>query len=123
MNGILSKVLARLAAVADFLFGYDFFVSYAHKDVTEYPQLLRERLATLGYRTFRDVERYKAGGAPVPQSGWNPGSGTAPRPVFRDVLPKSSATDVSFFQQPRTRSSSICSNAFATDTEESSKGP
>jgi hypothetical protein len=37
-------------------------------------------------------------------------------------LPKSSATDVSFVQQPRTRSLSICSNAFATDTEKSPRG-
>jgi hypothetical protein len=43
MRATLQKVshlvFRYLGAVADFLFGYDFFISYAHRDGTEYPRL------------------------------------------------------------------------------------
>jgi len=54
-------VFRYLKSVADFLFGYDFFISYAHRDGTEYPRLLRDQLEALGYRTFLDVQGYTGG--------------------------------------------------------------
>lgn len=54
-------ISGRLTSAADFLFGYDFFISYAHKDGTQYPRILRERLEALGYRTFLDVHGYAGG--------------------------------------------------------------
>ena len=65
LAGMLRRIaqwtLSRLRAAADFLFGYDFFISYAHRDGTQYPRLLRDRLETLGYRTFLDVHGYTGG--------------------------------------------------------------
>jgi hypothetical protein len=54
-------VFGYLSAAADFLFGYDFFISYAHRDGTQYPRLLRDRLEALGYRAFLDVHGYTGG--------------------------------------------------------------
>jgi len=64
-------VLEWFRAAADFLFGYDSFISYAHKDGTQYPRLLRDRLEALGYRTFLDVYGYNGGdeSARRPQAG------------------------------------------------------
>jgi WD40 repeat protein len=44
--------------LADWLFGYDFFISYAHKDGKNYPAVLEERLEHLGYKVFLDKEYY-----------------------------------------------------------------
>jgi hypothetical protein len=60
-SALLKWTSARLASAADFLFGYDFFISYAHRDGKEYPRQLRERLKVHGYRTFLDVEGYHGG--------------------------------------------------------------
>jgi hypothetical protein len=57
----ISRFVFGLSAVADFLFGYDFFISYAHRDGTQYPRLLRDRLEALGYRTLLDVHGYTGG--------------------------------------------------------------
>jgi len=60
--GLVSRwISGRLTSAADFLFGYDFFISYAHKDGTQYPRLLHDRLEALGYRTFLDVQGYTGG--------------------------------------------------------------
>jgi hypothetical protein len=53
--------LSYLSAAADFLFGYDFFISYAHRDGTQYPRMLHDQLEALGYRTFLDVHGYTGG--------------------------------------------------------------
>jgi WD40 repeat protein len=45
----------------DFVFGYDFFISYAHDDGTVYPEKLLTRLTALGYRVFLDRVGYVAG--------------------------------------------------------------
>ncbi|WP_176730472.1 TIR domain-containing protein [Devosia insulae] len=52
-------------AIADLIFGYDFFISYAHADGHEYPRLLRERLEDLParYRVFYDKTGFVAGGS------------------------------------------------------------
>ena len=48
------RALGRSAI--DFVFGYDFFVSYAHGDGRDYPAGLRRALEGRGYRVFFDLE-------------------------------------------------------------------
>lgn len=50
-----------LRALLDRLFGYDYFISYAHDDGTIYPRRLRDRLEQSGFRAFLDTTGYVAG--------------------------------------------------------------
>ena len=56
-----SLVAGRLRGLLDWLFGYDYFISYGHQDGKNYPQKLEERLRSLRYRVFLDSKIYKAG--------------------------------------------------------------
>ncbi len=47
--------------IADYLFGYDFFISYAHADGKHYPQQLADQLTEAGYSVFLDTREYVAG--------------------------------------------------------------
>lgn len=48
-----SKVAkALLGQVSDFLFGYDFFISYSHDDCDAYGKQLAAELRPLGYSVF-----------------------------------------------------------------------
>jgi WD40 repeat protein len=49
------------ARLTDWLFGYDFFISYAHGDGLNYPTLLEKLLKGLGYKVFLDKNDYVAG--------------------------------------------------------------
>ncbi len=51
----------RVRQWVDWLFGYDFFVSYAHADGPEYPMQLAARLEKSGFRVFLDTRIYVAG--------------------------------------------------------------
>lgn len=50
-----------LQRLADYFFGYDFFLSYAHQDGKNYPANLRERLERAGFRVFIDQTEYVPG--------------------------------------------------------------
>lgn len=50
-----------LRRIADAIFGYDFFISYAHRDGTYYPTQLKSRLSELGFTVFLDLSEYVAG--------------------------------------------------------------
>jgi tetratricopeptide (TPR) repeat protein len=45
----------------DWVFGYDFFLSYSHDDGDGYPRRLKERLNQAGFRVFLDQTDYVAG--------------------------------------------------------------
>jgi WD40 repeat protein len=45
----------------DWLFGFDFFISYAHDDGKIYPQRLKQRLEQAGFRAFLDQTEYVPG--------------------------------------------------------------
>lgn len=47
--------------LADFLFGFDFFISYAWKDGSNYPERLARALGDLGYKVCLDKSEYRAG--------------------------------------------------------------
>jgi WD40 repeat protein len=47
--------------IADFFFGYDFFISYAHADGNNYPRVLAAALEKRGYKVFLDEREYSAG--------------------------------------------------------------
>lgn len=55
------RVGRLLADAVDLLFGFDFFISYAHGDGMRYPQELADRLAQLGFRVFLDARLYVPG--------------------------------------------------------------
>jgi hypothetical protein len=62
MPNPLKKLATFVRSVVDFLFGYDFFISYAHKDGMDYPQRLANRLIDLNnFRVFLDTKEYVAG--------------------------------------------------------------
>jgi hypothetical protein len=50
-----------LTHAVDWVFGYDFFLSYSHGDGTRLPQFLKERLAQIGFRVFLDQTEFVAG--------------------------------------------------------------
>ncbi len=52
---------ARTRAGVDYLFGYDFFISYSHGDGTAYPRELAKQLEELGFTVFLDSQVYTAG--------------------------------------------------------------
>jgi hypothetical protein len=58
----LSKVAKELLGqVSDFLFGYDFFISYAHDDGDAYGKQLAAELRHFGYSVFLDTDVYTLG--------------------------------------------------------------
>jgi hypothetical protein len=59
-----SAILTWIRKVGDFLFGFDFFISYAHSDGRQYPQKLADLLKSKGFRVFLDSRVY------VAVSGW-----------------------------------------------------
>ena len=58
---MMMKLRANLSRVADFVFGYNFFISYKRADGENYPQLLEQTLTKLGYAVFLDTRSYAAG--------------------------------------------------------------
>src|SRR5262245_10278221 len=50
-----------LQRVVDFVFGYDFFISYSHQDGLNYPTQLKTRLESAGFKIFLDQTDYVAG--------------------------------------------------------------
>ena len=56
-----AKPTAWIRRLGDLLFGYDFFVSYAHADGEDYPRALADRLQEKGFRVFLDSRVYVAG--------------------------------------------------------------
>ena len=50
-----------LSRAADFVFGYDFFISYAHGDGLYCPESLANHLQKMGYSVFLDTRGYVAG--------------------------------------------------------------
>lgn len=60
-NGRSRTLSGRLLALLDRLFGYDYFISYAHYDGTNYPRRLCDRLEASGFRVFLDTDVYVAG--------------------------------------------------------------
>lgn len=61
-RSVASFSQARLAnQVADFLFGYDFFISYSWSDGADYPRQLMEQLTRNGYTVFLDSRDYVPG--------------------------------------------------------------
>ena len=61
LNRIRISLSERIRQVIDFLFGYDFFISYSHLDGQEYPRNLASHLENLGFRTFVDSQEYTPG--------------------------------------------------------------
>lgn len=51
----------KLHGLADWFFGYDYFISYAHKDGNRYPNALRDILARSGFKVFLDETGYVPG--------------------------------------------------------------
>ncbi|MER9758462.1 toll/interleukin-1 receptor domain-containing protein [Mesorhizobium sp. M0138] len=49
------------AQLADYLFGYDFFISYSWSDGADYPRQLMEQLTRNGYAVFLDSRDYVLG--------------------------------------------------------------
>lgn len=59
MSVVILEDLTQRAV--DWVFGYDFFLSYSHGDGACYPRKLKDRLAKLGFRVFLDQTEYVAG--------------------------------------------------------------
>lgn len=53
--------MAIRRTIVDWLFGYDFFLSYAHDDGRSYPEALARGLAAMGFEVFIDTKEYVAG--------------------------------------------------------------
>ena len=56
-----SKSPGLAARFSDWVFGYDFFLSYSHGDGLNYPRALKRRLERAGFRVFLDQTDYVAG--------------------------------------------------------------
>src|SRR5215475_12006375 len=50
-----------IARAVDWVFGYDFFISYSHGDGMRLPRRIKERLEQAGFRVFLDQTEYVAG--------------------------------------------------------------
>ncbi|NZD63633.1 toll/interleukin-1 receptor domain-containing protein, partial [Rhizobium sp. WYCCWR 11290] len=53
-----SSLISRLV---DWVFGFDFFLSYNHGDGKHYPSQLKRQLGKRGFRVFLDQTEYVAG--------------------------------------------------------------
>src|SRR5262245_54428688 len=68
-NDVTSNLCSRLPLaptrwfrnLMDWLYGYYYFISYAHDDGTHYPQRLRDLLEAAHFRAFLDTRDYPAG--------------------------------------------------------------
>jgi tetratricopeptide (TPR) repeat protein len=58
---MISRVRSVLLDVVDYLFGYDFFISYAHADGRNYPAQLRVLLRRANFKVFLDATDYVPG--------------------------------------------------------------
>src|SRR4029079_10105680 len=56
----ISRV-GMIARAVDWVFGYDFFISYSHGDGMRLPRCLKERLEQAGFRVFIDQTEDVAG--------------------------------------------------------------
>ena len=52
---------SAVARAVDWIFGYDFFISYSWKDGLRLPREIRDRLEQAGFRVFLDQTEYVAG--------------------------------------------------------------
>lgn len=50
-----------LSRAVDYLFGYDFFISYCWSDGRKYALKLHEQLSNIGFRCFLDSSDYAKG--------------------------------------------------------------
>jgi tetratricopeptide (TPR) repeat protein len=60
----LHQIVARYPVfdwAANWIFGFDFFISYAHADGTQYPRSLKAQLERAGFGVFLDTTDYVAG--------------------------------------------------------------
>lgn len=58
----LAQFVIKLpSSILGLLFGYDFFISYAHSDGRAYPEKLDEDLRQMGFETHLDTRDYHAG--------------------------------------------------------------
>ncbi len=55
---LFGKILQRLQ---DFLFGYDYFISYSHQDGKAYPQSLYDAMTSAGYSVYLDSYENRIG--------------------------------------------------------------
>ena len=55
------RLTTNFRRAADWLFGFDFFISYAHSDGKNYPKKLHAALKSSGFRVFLDEREYVAG--------------------------------------------------------------
>ncbi len=58
---MIAKLRSWMRKIGDFLFGFDFFISYAHDDGMHYPRKLADRLTARKFRVFLDSRVYVAG--------------------------------------------------------------
>ena len=58
---MVSRLMALMRRTGDFLFGFDFFISYAHDDGLHYPQKIADLLHAKRFRVFLDSRVYVAG--------------------------------------------------------------
>lgn len=61
MTNASSKADGRLTRFVDWVFGYDYFISYSHGDGLRFPRHLKGRLEKAGFRVFLDQTEYVAG--------------------------------------------------------------
>lgn len=57
----MSRLLRHLRTLVDLLFGFDFFISYAHGDGYNYPEVLTKILEQEGFKVFLDSREYVPG--------------------------------------------------------------
>ena len=55
------RVRSKIQLAVDFIFGYDFFISYRREDGVYYPDRLAERLQKQGFHCFLDKTGFSAG--------------------------------------------------------------
>jgi WD40 repeat protein len=60
-RGYFARLKDAVQAGSDWLFGFDFFISYSHRDGKNYPRKLLDALERSGYRVFLDQRDYMAG--------------------------------------------------------------
>ena len=58
----MKRLFPLFQKINDFIFGYDFFISYAWKDGRTYAEKLKNQLTDLNYVCFLDSEDYVKGG-------------------------------------------------------------
>ncbi|MEH6725850.1 MAG: TIR domain-containing protein [Hyphomicrobiales bacterium] len=61
-------MMERIRAFLDRLYGYDYFISYAHAGGLDYPDALKEKLEELAFSVFIDREAFKVGSSLTTES-------------------------------------------------------